>query len=346
MNTAQFRQWLADGKTERVLDELLRLTSAADPDLHHEATLLSARFEHLARQKRLGTLEFEDESREQAQINHSLLEIIKRLEETGSAPAFPTWAKRLAVIIVAVGILAGIAYTSGWFEKQPEPAPAVQTSKTDTAAAKPAAEPPAPVQTPPAETKPKPEVRKTIPRVTAKPKLEVRKQEPAPRETPKPKTNTSSPEIPASTGGLLALPTEGEAVTIKCKTTKNRLNVHYRAGEALRLYFMVNQPCHVRVIYQLADGQLVLLENDRQVSAAEADQWLETGPRFEVAAPFGEERVYVFAQTAAFPPLSTQKDAGGFLFITDKLPAALEKTRKLKRRQLFAEDDVMFKKHP
>ncbi len=101
----------------------------------------------------------------------------------------------------------------------------------------------------------------------------------------------------------------------------------------------------MRVIYQLANGQLVLLENDRQVSAAEVDQWLQTGPSFEVAAPFGEERVYVFAQTVAFPPLTTQKDAGGFLLIADKLSTALEKTRKLKRRQLFAEDDVMFKKH-
>lgn len=72
-----------------------------------------------------------------------------------------------------------------------------------------------------------------------------------------------------------------------------------------RLTSQPQPPLHLRTIYKLADGRLVQFEADRQVTAAEAGKKLELGDGFEVSEPFGEERLFVFAQNAAFEPLST-----------------------------------------
>ena len=61
---------------------------------------------------------------------------------------------------------------------------------------------------------------------------------------------------------------------------------------------------------------------------------------FEAAAPFGSERLYLFASTAAFPTLRTQIDPDGYVFIVDGLPQALQKTRGFKKLQQIVETQL------
>lgn len=355
MNTAQLRQWLAAGKTEHVLEELLRETVGVDPDLHHEATLLSARFENITRQKRLGTVEFEDEARELAQINHAALDIINELDKTGRPGGIPSWAKAAAAVLVVLGLLGGVGYAAGWLGKNTDSiaenteqtvaldTPAVQTqqpAKTETVPPRQESEPVR--ESSPVKTKPRTSAGTTTQRKTT----QSVPQAPVPQKQPATEPAKSQPENAQPESGLRTLLPEGEALAVNCKTNKGRLNIHYRAGEAVRFYVLANQPCYVRAIYQIADKRLVLLTDNRQLSAAQEDQWLELGSGFEAADPFGEQRVYVFAQTTPFPPLTTRTASDGTIFISETLSEALSITRKLKRRQTFAEQDVMLKTHP
>ena len=357
MNTSQLRQWLAAGKTERVLEELLRETVDVDSDLHHEATLLSARFENITRQKRLGTVEFEDEARELAQINHATLDIINQLDKTVRPGGIPSWAKSATVVLVALGLIGGVGYAAGWFEKNTDP---VETNTEQTAARDtPAVQMQQPAKTesapPRQETEPvrEPSPIKTKPQTTAGTTAAQRKAtRSVPQATIPPKQPATEPvnaepeNARTEESGLRTLLPEGEALAVNCKTNKGRVNIHYRAGEAVRFYFLANQPCYVRAIYQIADKRLVLLADNRQLSATQEDQWIELGRGVEAADPFGEQRVYVFAQTTPFPPLTTRTASDGTIFITENLNEALNITRKLRRRQTFAEQDVMLKTHP
>jgi len=91
----------------------------------------------------------------------------------------------------------------------------------------------------------------------------------------------------------------------------------YRKGEFVRLYLRGNKPYYARVIYQFADGQtLQILPNTQRkthhfqggttyVIPTEEDAF-----NFEVSAPFGAERVVVYASERPLGDLSLQA-AGG-----------------------------------
>jgi hypothetical protein len=311
MNNLQLRKWLAEGKTDRVLDGLLKAKPPIDPDLREEATLLSARYETLARQKRAGMLKFEDENRELAQINAALLQILNHLKEHHKPGIFANPLVKWGTILVAtIGVLGGVARFSGWFEgdfsgKKTEVATLVQS----------------PVQNKPDSL---PAVQPTTPPASVPALQETRSNSAATRQT-----STAPISSPADT-----------TLTIACKSNKGQTNVYFKKGETMRFYFKVSQACTVRTIYKLADGRLVLLDNDRPVNAAQVGKWLEIGEGFEVSEPFGEELVYVFAQTSAFEPLVTSMDSDGYLFIREGLPEALRKSRGFKKKVRFAESSL------
>jgi hypothetical protein len=101
----------------------------------------------------------------------------------------------------------------------------------------------------------------------------------------------------------------------------------YREGETLRLFARAAYPCYLRALYQMADGQVALLADDRQVKDSEAGQWIEIGYGFEVAAPFGEEALHLFSQSHPFEALQTRNE-DGYRLVTSGLPAALSATRR------------------
>lgn len=306
MNTNTLRKWLAEGKTGRVVEALLDPSAQIDADLRQEATLLSARYETLAREKRLGTIEYEQESRERAQINAGLLEIIEKLpqEPPQSGILRSKWLKIGSAVVVLAGLLGSIADFSGFSLRD------LFGNKEQAARVEPA--PGLPNDTRPSSL---------------------------------PENNKPQQQVPEKSGPA---PARTEApLSIQCKSNKGRLNLHFKSGETMRFYIRVNRPCTVRSIYKLADGRLVLLDNDRAVSAAEPGRWLEIGAGFEAAEPFGEERIFVFAQNpnSPFPALQTRTDADGYRFITEGLPEALAKTRGFKQKQSFAEDEMGLSTH-
>ncbi|MFN0174563.1 MAG: hypothetical protein ACKVU0_07960 [Saprospiraceae bacterium] len=312
MNIYQLRQWLADGKTDRVLDGLLEAKPPIDPDLHEEATLLSARYEILARQKRAGTLKFQDENTERAQINAALLEILNHLKEHHKPGFFANPLAKWGTILVAtIVVLGGVAKFSGLLQGND------LGQKTELVN----------VAQPPANNKPD-----SLPAAQSAPVSQSVSARPESRSNPA--ATKPSPTAPTSSLADTTL-------TIACKSNKGRLNLHFKNNETMRFYFKVSQACTVRSIYKLADGRLVLLDNDRAVSAAQVGTWLEIGAGFDVSEPFGEEQVYVFAQNTAFDPLVTVVDGDGYYFIQEGLPDALRKTRGFKKKKRFAEDSVM-----
>jgi hypothetical protein len=313
MDSTQLERWLAEAKTEKVIAEFLRPDARLDPDLRHEATLISSRFENLERAKRLGTLDFNNENRERAAINAALLDIVRRLKTDPKRGFFTnSWAKWGSIAVAVVGVLGGVAEFSGFslrdiFGKKDSPSSTVPAPQTDKPAGQTAANPTTSVPQTQPETQRQPAV--------------------------------SSGEKPVP-----ALPTKPDTtLTIACKSNKGRLNLYFKNGETMRFYVKVSQPCFLRSIYKLADGRLVLFDADRRVAASEVGQWLEIGPGFEATEPFGEERLYVFAQSSDFAPLATSKDSDGYLFIKEGLPEALQKTRGFKKKLRFAEDDLMLK---
>ena len=124
------------------------------------------------------------------------------------------------------------------------------------------------------------------------------------------------------------VPPSIEKLSLQCKTDKSGQN-EFVEGDIIRLYYKVNKPCMLRIIYKLADGQQVLLEDDLKVGETQVGQWMEIGDGYEVYEPFGEEELYVFAQEKEFPVLQTNEE-DGYEFIESNLETTLSKTRGLK----------------
>lgn len=105
VNKKELLQWLAEGRTERVLDALIARLGAVDADLHQEAILISARYEAVEKARRLGTLDFDEANKEINEINHALSEVMERLPEqqpeaaqSGKSP----WLMAGILLVVAV----------------------------------------------------------------------------------------------------------------------------------------------------------------------------------------------------------------------------------------------------
>jgi len=166
---------------------------------------------------------------------------------------------------------------------------------------------------------------------------------PAPTTTTTPAPQSAPEQAPVSATARPETATPQSTLSVTCKTNKGRGDLYFKNGQSMRFYAKANQPCYLRCIYKLADGRLMLLDADRQLSAAEVDQWLVVGPLFEAAEPFGEEQMYVFAQSSAFEPLKTRNDPDGYIFITETLEESLRKSRSLRKKQNFAESELRLK---
>jgi hypothetical protein len=81
----------------------------------------------------------------------------------------------------------------------------------------------------------------------------------------------------------------------------------YRSGEVARVFFRVNQPAYVRLIYLLAGGQKVLLEDGYYVDASKVNFLVEYPASFDVVAPWGTETLFAVASTAPLPPIKTSR---------------------------------------
>ncbi len=107
------------------------------------------------------------------------------------------------------------------------------------------------------------------------------------------------------------------ALAIHCSTNKGKENLRFRAGETLQLFYKVTQPCHVRVLYKLADGRTILLHNDLEIPKPQVGKQ-QLLNEFEVSAPLGKEQVFFYAQASAFAPLDTRATADGYTEVLEE----------------------------
>ena len=349
-----------------------------DKKFENKITLLEGRYKQLKDDQIKGLDRKEDDQRRQRNINNNLLMLIDDLDKSAttksekaddsklsatkppeSKPPIqeektvvskPSWTKILGIIAATIAILAGIAQISGYsikdfFEKKDTAT--VEQFKRDTKQTT--------LSSTIDNTKPKPsetsknekpadnEVKNTqkpVQKPTNNPKTgtnnTINKDKPPPPDrsnhstTPKTETKTPSEEKDA----LPAI----EKLQIELKTNKGKSNLIFKEEEEIYIYFKVNTACTIRSIYKLADGSLVLLDNDREINTTETNKWLELGDGFgfEVSAPFGKEELYLLAQNTDFNKLETeQKD--GYIYIKEGLPSSLRKSRGVKKKQAFAE---------
>jgi len=314
MITAQaiLLQWLSDGDLRRVLTGLQLLARETNDDtLTGDATSLSGRHHHLLADRRRDVIGQADYQLELAKIRQALLEVVQALPNDlpagtladipptadGVLPKAISWKKIGAGIVALLAILASVAEFTGVSLKDVFSA---KTAPTDT------------TQTIPLDTA------RRAPVISSTDPFSEKNSPPFPEDPFKSKiTNT--------------------LLTVQCKTNKGRLNLHYRAGETMRLFAKASHPCYLRTLYRLADGKTVQMEADQQVTAAQTNQWIELGAGFTCDEPFGQEQLYVFAQTGPFSTLRIEK-SGDYDLILDDLPASLRKTRGFKKKYRYAED--------
>ncbi len=312
---AHLRSLLAEGQSRQVIQELLRLTGR-DSALHAEAAALSARYQQYLREKHGHTASSDELAIELNRINAATLHLIGQLPEEAFLAPVRDWRKLAAAIGSIILFGAAVAEFSGYslrdlFQKE-EPVSSIgqQAATIDTTRA---AQQPAGPNPAESDGGKQPAEKASGPLVP-----------PPGKSHPKAASTT-----PADT-----------ALAVFCRTDKGRDGLQYKAGETMRLYFRATQPCYLRIIYRLADGSLVLFDDDRRLSAAEAGSEIEIGDGYEATEPFGEETLYVFAQSAPFAPLQTRLE-DGYRYITEGLPSTLSKTRGFKKKNRFAEDSLV-----
>lgn len=303
-NIPNLQQLIAQNETGEAIDILVKNSQhIRSKQLRNEALQLAGRWNNYKSTHRMGTQDQEALGVEQRQINNGLLGLLLAIEEEqqGNSPLAPPkqnrWKRYAAIAAAVIAVLAGIAEITG-----------VSLSdlwKTaETVKEKPIEEPP-----------------------TTKPNEPDNTTTPPPKQPTQPPTSTTQSTTASAPDKL----------HIKTKTNKTTNPATFTSGETMRAYYQVNRPCLLRVIYQLADGRLILFENDRQITQEQVGHFIELGDGYEAAEPFGKERLYFFVQTDPFPKLTTEQSDDGYLEIKDGLDQSLRKTRGLKPKKYFAE---------
>lgn len=316
-------QLIAQDRLPEAFEALLTDCEAyGHPRTAADVALQSAAHQRLRQQARDNVSSATEQEIALAKVRRGLLDLVNDLPDDWperAAPAVSTphkaWAWRMAGLATAIAVLAGLVQISGYslhdFWEQ-------AAADTTTAAA---------TDLPPAEP-----IADTLP--------------PAPSTPPQDRTGSAEQAgEPIPNLAREAKPPPAAATTLALKTDRGTQNLHYREGETLRLYVRANSPCHLRLIYRLADGQLILLADDRTLTPSEAGRWVEIGAGFEVSAPLGEETLYAFAQDTPFEALQTREE-DGYRIITSGLPEALRTTRGLKPKALRAETTLFITTSP
>jgi len=323
IHTTQIKQLIAQNKTQQVFDELNAAAfTKSDTAFQNNLILLEARWKKLKEDRTKGILSTENQELATNKIHNDLLALLDGMGKTktttpddASVPKVAatekvkktSWKSILTILAATIAVLAGIAEVSGyslrdWWEQKPSIENNNDLSQKPSDTGSPIATiPAAPTQTDTSGQS----------STTDKPKEAVKEE----------------------------LPKAKAKLQVQIRTQKGQQDLVFKESEEVHLFFKVNRPCKLRTIYRLADGLLILLDNDRIVNTAETNKWVQLSDGFEVAAPFGVEELYLFAQEKNFPTLQTE-EKDGYTIIKDELPTALSKTRGLKKKQVFAEDKL------
>lgn len=92
-------------------------------------------------------------------------------------------------------------------------------------------------------------------------------------------------------------------------TNKGRTGLVFARKEEVAINLRVNRPAWVRLVYLLASGQKVMLEQAYYLDASKVNLAVEYPSKFEVSPPFGVEQLHATAFTEKPEPLAVRKVA-------------------------------------
>lgn len=121
-----------------------------------------------------------------------------------------------------------------------------------------------------------------------------------------------------------------QGLSLEVWTSKGDDAPVFVAGERVQIFVRVDRPCHLRLVYHLADGRRALLVDDLWLDDSKVNRAYRLPDEFEVDAPFGAEVLQAFAATEPFPKLATRLE-DGYPIIVESLAQANTRTRGLKK---------------
>ncbi|WP_375446144.1 caspase family protein [uncultured Fibrella sp.] len=139
------------------------------------------------------------------------------------------------------------------------------------------------------------------------------------------------------------------ALTLTIRTDKGRTAVAYLEGNRLVVEAKANRPCHVRLVYVLADGTKTLLENDFEIKPGQENQYVRMAPdvAFICAAPFGMEYLLAYAADAPFCPLPVTpnstfycRNENGYTILVGSISELLKAVTCTKEESEVADDQL------
>lgn len=139
------------------------------------------------------------------------------------------------------------------------------------------------------------------------------------------------------------------ALDITVRTNRGRTSVEYWEGNQLIVEAKASKPCHLRLVYLLADGTKTLLENDFEIKPGQENQYVRIAPEasFVCSAPFGMEYLLAYAAETPFCPLSTTpntnlyvRNENGYTALVGSLSKMIEAVHCAKNSHEVAEDRI------
>ncbi len=104
------------------------------------------------------------------------------------------------------------------------------------------------------------------------------------------------------------------ALKFEIRTDRGREGVEYWSGQQMILEVKANRPCHIRLLYRLADGTQTLLENDFVIKPGQENKLVRIAPEasFICSEPFGTEYLLAYASEEPFCALPTVPNREGY----------------------------------
>jgi len=123
----------------------------------------------------------------------------------------------------------------------------------------------------------------------------------------------------------------GGELQVEAWTDRGAENVVLEQGEEVTLGVRVNRPCHLQVVYHLADGKRALLYENYYVNDAKVNHAVVLPDTFVAAPPFGVEVLQVFASTEDFPEVRV-RNWKGYDVLEEDLKGYVSRTRGLRKK--------------
>ncbi|WP_128547004.1 DUF4384 domain-containing protein [Larkinella soli] len=144
-------------------------------------------------------------------------------------------------------------------------------------------------------------------------------------------------------------PSRPMALKLEIRTDRGRSRPEYWQDDRMFVEVRADRPCHLRLVYVLADGTRTLLENDFEIKPGQENRFVRIAPdvSFICSAPFGVEYLLAYAAEVPFCPLPTQpkppfyaRNEGGYTVLVGSMPALIEAVRCTRPKRDVAEDRI------